>query len=436
MSKILIQGGRVIDPATGLDKVTDVHIADGKITHIGVKPGDFSAETVIDAKGLIVAPGVVDLCARLREPGQEFKNALASEMHAAVAGGITALVCSPDTDPVLDEPGLVEMLRFRAKNLRGPRVFPAGALTVNLEGEKLTEMAELREHGCVAFSQADAPLNDTQVMLRAMQYAATHGFIIVLRPEDAHLARDGIAHEGQVAARLGLTPVPVTAETIGLMRILELVRATRARVHVTRLSSGRALELMRAAKAEGLPVSCDVAVHHIHMTELDIGFFDAQCRVVPPFRDMRDREAIRTALKDGTIDAICSDHAPVDEDEKALPFGEAEPGVTAVELLVPLTLKWAREEKIDLAQALARITSGAAGALNLAYGRLSTGGPADLMLLAPDEYWRVAPDTLLSQGKNTPFIGYELQGRVRATLVAGVVVHTAPTAGATPAQAS
>jgi dihydroorotase len=423
--KIVIKGGRVIDPATNFDQVTDLHIADGKITHIGVKPGDFSAEHTIEAKGLVVAPGVVDLCARLREPGQEFKNALASEMHAAVAGGITSLVCSPDTDPVLDEPGLVEMLRFRAKNLRGPRVFPAGALTVNLEGEKLTEMAELREHGCVAFSQADAPLNDTQVMMRAMQYAATHGFIIVLRPDDAYLAKDGVAHEGQVAARLGLTPIPPSAEIIGLLRILELVRITRARVHLARLSTARALDLIRAAKAEGLPVSCDVAVHHIHLTELDIGFFDSQTRVVPPFRDPADRAAIRKALADGTIDAICSDHAPVDEDEKALPFGEAEPGVTAVELLVPLTLKWAQEEKVDLKRALALLTSGAASALGLHYGKLAVGGPADVMLLAAEEYWRVEPASLLSQGKNTPFAGYELPGRVRHTLVAGVVVHGA-----------
>jgi dihydroorotase len=413
--RIAITGGRVLDPASKFDKTADVFIADGKIAAIGAAPAGFTADQSVDARGLIVAPGVVDLCARLREPGQEFRNALASEMHAAVAGGITSLVCSPDTDPVLDEPGLVEMLRFRAKNLRGPRVFPAGALTVGLAGERLTEMAELREHGCVAFSQADAPLNDTQVMLRAMQYAATYGFTIVLRPEDAHLAQGGIAHEGQVAARLGLTPLPVAAESIGLMRILELVRVTRARVHVARLSSGRALELMREAKAEGLPVTCDVAAHHIHLTEMDIGFFDAQCRVVPPFRDMRDREAIRRAL---------SDHAPVDEDEKALPFGEAEPGVTAVELLVPLTLKWAREEKIGLIDALARITAGPAHALALNYGRLAAGAAADLMLLAPDEFWKVTPESLLSQGKNTPFIGYELQGRVRTTLVAGVIVHS------------
>ena len=421
--KIAIENGRVIDPASGLDSTGGVYIDGERIAAVGTPPSRFSADRTIDATGMVVAPGFVDLCARLREPGSEFRNALASEMHAAVAGGITSLVCSPDTDPVLDEPGLVEMLRFRAKNLRGPRVFPAGALTEGLKGERLTEMAELREHGCVAFSHADAPLDDSQVMMRAMQYAATFGFTVILRPEDAWLARDGMAHEGEMAARLGLTPIPPEAETIGLLRILELARLTRARVHVARLSAARSLDLMRVAKRDGLTVTCDVSAHHVHMTEMDIGFFDAHCRVVPPFRSQRDRDAIRAALADGTLDAVCSDHAPVDEDEKALPFGEAVPGATAVELLLPLLLKWAREAAIPLPQALKLVTCGAAGALGMPYGRLAAGGPADVVVFDPHAFWKVAPETLVSQGKNTPFAGYELEGRVRKTLVAGVVVH-------------
>lgn len=416
---IAILSGRVIDPASNLDRKADVFVVGEKIAAIGTKPDGFMADQTIDAQGLIVAPGLVDLCARLREPGNEFKNALASEMHAAVAGGITSLVCPPDTDPVLDEPGLVEMLRYRAKNLRGPRVFPAGALTVGLQGVRLTEMAELKSHGCVAFSQADAPLMDTQVLYRALQYASTFGYAVVLRAEDAHLASGGVAHEGQIAARLGLTVIPAEAETIGLLRILELVRMTGARVHIARLSCARAIDLMRTAKQEGLPVTCDIAVHHAHMTEMDIGFFDSRCRVVPPFRAQVDRTAIRAGLADGTIDAICSDHAPVDDDSKQLPFAEAEPGVSSVELLLPLTLKWAREEGVDMAQALSLITSRAAGVFKLSGGKLAEGGNADLVLFAADEYWRVSADSLTSQGKNTPFIGYELQGRVHHTLVAG-----------------
>ena len=425
MANIAIRNGRVIDPASGLDHVTDVFIAGEKIAAVGMLPAGFKADETIDATGLIVAPGLVDLCARLREPGNEFKNALVSEMHAAVAGGITSLVCPPDTDPVLDEPGLVEMLRYRAKNLRGPRVFPAGALTLGLHGERLTEMAELKSHGCVAFSHADAPLIDTQVLYRALQYAATFGYPVVLRPEDSHLAGEGVAHEGQIAARLGLTAIPPEAETIGLLRILELVRLTGARVHLARLSCARSIDLMRAAKRDRLPVTCDIAVHHAHMTEMDIGFFDARCRVVPPFRAQADRTAIRAGLKDGTVDAICSDHAPVDEDSKQLPFGEAEPGVTSVELLLPLTLKWAREEGVALSQALGLITSRAAAVFGLSGGKLAAGGNADLLLFAADEFWRIEPGALTSQGKNTPFIGYELQGRVHRTLVAGTSVFAA-----------
>ena len=425
MANIAIRNGRVIDPASGLDHVTDVFIAGEKIAAVGMLPAGFKADETIDATGLIVAPGLVDLCARLREPGNEFKNALVSEMHAAVAGGITSLVCPPDTDPVLDEPGLVEMLRYRAKNLRGPRVFPAGALTLGLHGERLTEMAELKSHGCVAFSHADAPLIDTQVLYRALQYAATFGYPVVLRPEDTHLAGEGVAHEGQIAARLGLTAIPPEAETIGLLRILELVRLTGARVHLARLSCARSIDLMRAAKHDRLPVTCDIAVHHAHMTEMDIGFFDARCRVVPPFRAQADRTAIRAGLKDGTVDAICSDHAPVDEDSKQLPFGEAEPGVTSVELLLPLTLKWAREEGVALSQALGLITSRAAAVFGLSGGKLAAGGNADLLLFAADEFWRIEPGALTSQGKNTPFIGYELQGRVHRTLVAGTSVFAA-----------
>ena len=425
MHNILIHNGRVIDPGSGMDQRADVFVSGEKIVAIGAPPAGFKANETIDATGLIVAPGLVDLCARLREPGNEFKNALASEMHAAVAGGITSLVCPPDTDPVLDEPGLVEMLRYRAKNLRGPRVFPAGALTLGLQGMRLTEMAELKSHGCVAFSQADAPLIDTQVLYRALQYASTYGYTVVLRPEDAHLAAEGVAHEGQIAARLGLTGILSEAETIGLLRILELVRLTGARVHLARLSCARAIDLMRAAKKEGLPVTCDIAIHHAHMTEMDIGFFDARCRVVPPFRTQADRAAIRGGLKDGTIDAICSDHAPVDDDSKQLPFGEAEPGVTSVELLLPLTLKWAREEGVDMQQALGLITARAAAVLGLSGGKLAAGGNADIVLFSADEYWRIDAAALASQGKNTPFIGYEMQGRVRRTLVAGATVHSA-----------
>ena len=296
---------------------------------------------MIDASGLVVAPGLVDLSARLREPGYEYKATLESEMQAAMQGGVTSLVCPPDTDPVLDEPGLVEMLKHRARGLNQAHVHPLGALTMGLKGKALTEMAELTEAGCIGFAQAEEPIEDTTVLLRALQYAKTFEYTVWLRPQDAHIGRGGIAHSGPLASRLGLAGVPVMSETIALHTIFELVRATGARVHLCRISSAAGIELIRAAKKEGLPVTCDVGVHHIHMTDADIGFFDSNARVTPPFRSQRDRDAIRAGLYDGAIDAICSDHTPVDDDEKLLPFGEASPGATGLELLLSLTLKWA-----------------------------------------------------------------------------------------------
>jgi dihydroorotase len=415
-----IRNGRVVDPASGKDAVGDVFVADGKIVD-GLK----KAEKTIDAKGLVVAPGFIDLSARLREPGQEYKATLESEMDAAVAGGVTSLACPPDTDPPLDEPGLVDMLRRRAKSLARARVYPVGALTVKLQGEALTAMTQLADAGCVAFSQANVPLADTQVLWRALQYAATFNLPVWLRAEDASLARSGVAHDGEVATRLGLPGIPSFAETIALATILELVRATGARVHVCRLSSAGAVELVRAARKEGLPVSCDVAVHHVHLCDMDLGYFDSNCRLDPPLRSQRDRDALARALAEGVIDCLCSDHTPVDDDGKHMPFAEAEPGATGLELLLPLALKWGEAARLPLAKVLARITSEPARILGVAAGRLAVGAPADLVLFDPKASVRITAEGLKSQGKNTPFLGHELQGKVRTTIVAGAVVYEA-----------
>ena len=463
--RLLIRNARVIDPATLLDAPRDLYIAAGRIVGIvepgvpgqvasrgaghgasqGSTQGDFTPNRTIDATGLIVCPGLVDLSARLREPGSEYKATLESEICAALAGGVTSLVCPPDTDPPLDEPGLVEMLKHRARTLNRTHVHPLGALTMGLNGVALTEMSELHDAGCVGFSQANEPIADTQVLLRALQYAQTFGFTVWLRPQDAHLGRGGVAASGAVAARLGLPSIPATNETIALLTIFELLRSfgtesakgrdasASPRVHLCRLSSAGGIALVRAAKAEGLPVTCDVGVHHVHLTDMDIGFFDAQCRIDPPLRGQRDRAAIRDALADGTIDAICSDHTPVDDDAKLLPFGEAEPGATGLELLLPLVMKWADESRLPLADALARVTCRAAAIVagrvesNLASssptGRIEIGGVADLCFFDPDERWTLAPAAGKSQGKNTPFMGYEMKGRVRITMVGGTVVH-------------
>ena len=424
--KIHIKGGRLIDPKHGIDGQSDVYIAAGKIVGVGEAPKGWTANRMIDASKLVVCPGLVDLAARLREPGFEYMATLDSEMEAAIAGGVTSLACPPDTDPPLDEPGLVEMLKFRAKSLNRARVYPVGALTIGLQGTRLTEMAELRDSGCIAFSQADAPLADNNVLFLAMQYASTFGFPVWLRPQDVALACGGVAHDGQVAARLGLPAIPVFAETAALAVILLLARETGARIHLCRLSSAEGVDMVRRAKADGLHVTCDVAVHHAHLSEMDIGYFDANCRVIPPFRSPRDREALRKALADGTVDALCSDHTPVDDDAKQLPFSEAEVGVTALELLLPLTLKWAGECDIPLSTAIARITSDPARVLGIDAGHLASGAVADVCIFDPQRYWKVEAAALRSQGKNTPYTGIEIQGRVTCTIIEGQVVYEGP----------
>jgi dihydroorotase len=422
---ILISNGRVVDPASGTDKTGDIAIADGRIVSICASPQDFRAERTLDATGCIVAPGLVDLAARLREPGYEHEGMLDSEMAAAVAGGVTSLVCPPDTDPVLDEPGLIEMLRFRAEKLKGARLFPLGALTRGLAGEVLTEMAALTEAGCIGFSQADVALADTQVLQRALLYASTFGHTVWLRPQDRDLGK-GVAASGPLATRLGLSGVPVAAETIALFTIIELMKSTGARVHVCRLSSAAGVQLVREAKAAGLPITADVSINSLHLIDTDIGFFDSRARLHPPLRQQRDRDALSAALADGTIDALVSDHTPVEADAKTLPFAESEAGATGLELLLPLALQWGERSGAGLHRALEVVTSAPGRLIGKAgIGQLVSGGKADVCVLDPDQEWQVQPDALRSQGKSTPFAGYALRGRARFTLVGGHVVHAA-----------
>ena len=424
---ILIRNGRVIDPASGLDQVGDVAIADGKILAVGTAPPHFTPTQTMDASGCWVLPGLVDLAVRLREPGHEHAGMLHSEMQAAVAGGVTSLVCPPDTDPVLDEQGLVEMLKFRAEKQHKARLFPMGALTQGLQGDTLTEMAELTESGCVAFGQADVPMANTQALARALAYATTFGFSVWLRPLDKDLGK-GVAASGPSATRMGLAGVPVAAETIALHTIFELIRGTQTRVHLCRLSSAAGVALLRQAKAQGLNVTADVSIHSLLLTDADIGFFDSSARLIPPLRQQADRDALAAALADGTIDVLVSDHNPVDEDAKTLPFAEAEPGATGLELLLSLALKWSQDQGVPLQRALAAITAEPArvlgtalGTLQASVGQLVEGGVADLCVFDPQAAWTVQADALRSQGKHTPFSGYELPGCVRATLVGGHV---------------
>jgi len=421
--KIHIKNGRVIDPKNNIDSKLDVYIAAGKIVAVGNCPEGFVANQTIDAENLIICPGLVDLSARLREPGDEYKARLISELQAAVAGGVTSLACPPDTDPVLDEPGLVEMLKYRAKQQGLAHVYPLGALTRQLQGKALSEMSELHTAGCVGFSQANVAITDTQVLWRAMEYAATFGFTLFLHAEEPFLAANGVAHDGEVATRLGLKGIPSAAEALALATILRIAQETGAKVHISRLSTAEGVDMVRAAKKQGLKISCDVSANHLHLTEHDIGYFDANCHLKPPLRTQRDKDALSAGLKDGTIDAICSDHTPVDDDAKLAPFAEAEIGATGLELLLPLTLKWASNQKVSLLAAIGLITRTSAQILGIPAGDLSPNSHADLCVFNANEYWKVCPETLKSQGKNTPFTGLELAGKIKYTLVHGQIVY-------------
>ncbi|MBM3362231.1 MAG: dihydroorotase [Betaproteobacteria bacterium] len=423
--KILIKNGRVIDPASSYDRAADVAIEAGRILALGAIPAGFEADRILDASGLVVAPGLVDLATRLGEPGHEHEGMLDCELAAAVAGGITSLVCLPDTDPVLDEPGLVEMLRSRAERRSAARVFPLGALTRGLRGEVLTEMVELTESGCIGFSQAEIAVHDTRVLQRAMQYAATFGLAVWLRPRDPWLGK-GVAASGPLATRLGLSGVSVAAETVALHTLFELVRSTGARLHVLRISSAAGVRLVQAAKAEGLPITCDVSIHNLLLTDNDIGYFDSRMRLDPPPRQQRDRQALSQALKEGVIDALVSDHTPVSDDDKALPFAQAQPGASGLELLLGLACKWGQQEGLELPQVLSRLTcdparvmGSALGPLRESCGRLRVGGVADLCLFDPAAQWAVEPQALRSRGRHSPFAGHALPARVRWTVVGG-----------------
>ncbi len=419
--KIHIKNGHLIDPKNKLDAKQDVFIVAGKIAGIGKAPDGFVANQTIDATGLIVSPGFVDLSARLREPGSKHKATLNSELLAAAAGGVTSLACPPDTNPVLDEPGLVEMLKHRAKQLNLAHVYPLGALTKQLEGQLLTEMHALTEAGCVGFSQADVAMTDTQVLWRAFEYAATFRYTLFLRAEDYYLAKDGVAHDGEIASRLGLKGIPAAAEALTVASILRIAHETKTKIHLCRLSTAEGVDLVRSAKKQGVQVTADVSAQHCHLTDHDIGYFNAHANLKPPLRSTRDKNALCQGLKDGTIDAICSDHTPVDDDAKLLPFAEAEAGATGLELLLPLALKWATDNKASLFDAIAKITSQPASILAIEGGHLSINADADIAIFNPRLEWIVDANQLKSQGRNTPFLGLPLFGRVQTTLLHGQI---------------
>ncbi len=428
MKGIRISGGRVVDPANGVDAHLDVYVAEGRIAALGAPPPGFRAEQEIDATGLVVCPGLVDLRAHCREPGQEHKATLASETRAAAAGGITTLCMPPDTDPVVDSAAVAALIRRRAERAGYARVVPLGALTRGLDGCRLSEMHALKSAGCAGVSNDFHPLESPLVLRRAMEYAATFDLTVFLMPQDPHLANEGCAHEGAVSTRLGLPGIPAAAETVAVAAALALVEEIGVRVHFCLLSTARAAQMIARARHDGLPVTAAVSAHHLHLTELDVLDFDSRCHVLPPLRTQRDRDGLRHWLARGALDAVCSDHQPHEADAKLAPFSATAPGLSGLETLLPLTLRLVEDGVLDLPAAIARLTCNPARILGLAAGTLGPGQPADLCIFDPDAYWTLKAEGLYSQGKNTPFLDWELKGQVRYTLLEGRVVHALPAA--------
>lgn len=423
--RIRITGGRVIDPANGVDRVDDLYIADGRIVSLGACPEGFQVDHQIDASGRIVCPGFVDLCGRVREPGQEHKATIASESAAAAAGGITTLCCPPDTSPVIDTPAVVQLIMERAEQAGKTRILPVGALTRNLNGIDLSEMHALRRAGCLAVGNTDRPMVNLLVLRRALEYAANHGLIVFFRPEDPWLRGQGCVHEGEVGVRLGLPGIPAIAETVAVAQALPIIELTGVRAHFGQLSAVRSVEMIVEARSRGIPVTADVSIHHLHLTEADVEGFDAMCHNRPPFRAKADREGLRRALAEGWIDAVCSDHQPHEPDAKLDVFPLTEPGLSAFEVVLPLMCSLVSKGVMTLPDAIARLTSGPAQILGTPLGTLSPGVVADVCIFDPAASWTVREDNWCSRGQNTPFWGKELVGRVVWTILKGAVVHSA-----------
>jgi dihydroorotase len=422
--RIRISGGRVIDPASGIDAEHDIFIAAGRIAAIGDAPDGFRPQLEIDASGCIVCPGLVDLSARVREPGQENKATIASESRAAAAGGITTLCCPPDTIPVIDTPAVTELIRLRAETTGLTRIVTLGALTRGLAGEQLSEMAALRKAGCIGVSNALQPLANPLILRRALEYAGTFDLTVFLHADDHWLSNGGCAHEGRVATRMGLPGIPEAAETAAVARDLALVQQTGVRAHFCHLTSERAVRMVARAQYDGLPVSADVAVPYLYLSEIDISDFNTQCHLIPPLRTVEDRQGLREALRRGTLSAVCSDHQPHELDAKLGPFPATEPGISGLDTLLPLALQLAHERVLPLPDLLHRLTRGPAEILGLPAGTLAIGATADICIFDPERTWVLDATTIRSNGHNTPFMGWEMRGRVIHTLLAGRLVFS------------
>jgi dihydroorotase len=423
---ICLRGGRVIDPARGLDGTADVLLKGGIVAQVG--PGVAKAITsgvrVIDVAGAWVVPGLIDLHTHLREPGQEYKEDIATGTRAAAAGGFTAVCAMPNTVPVNDTRAVTELIVKRAAEVGVVRVYPVGAISKGSKGESLAEMGELKEAGCVAVSDDGHPVMNAELMRRAMEYARTFGLTIVQHCEDLTLSAGGSMNEGVVSTRAGIRAQPAAAESSMVARDIELCALTGARYHVAHISSAESVRLVREAKKRGLPVTCEVTPHHLTLTDEACATYDTHCKCNPPLRAAEDVEAVRVGLADGTIDAVATDHAPHSPVEKDVEFEQAAFGVVGLETAVPLVLDLVHEGRLSPADFVRRLSVGPAAAFGLRGGSLAEGRLADVTVIDPEVTWTVKPARLRSKSHNTPFSGRKMKGRVTLTIVGGRIVYS------------
>ncbi len=417
MATLSILNGRVIDPASNLDTITNVHIADGKFLAIGTAPDDFTANQEIDATDKIVCPGFVDLSVHIQTI-----DTITQETRAAAANGITTICCPPDSDPIIDTTAVAELLQHRAEATQMAKVLPLAALTQGLEGTQLAEMGVLKEAGCIGVANVQ-PIVNTEVLRHALEYAASCELTVFLHPQDPWLGHKGCAHEGAISTRLGLLAIPEAAETIEVARDLLLIEMTGVRAHFCRLSTARAVEMIKAAQAKGLPVTADVSLHQLFLTEQAICDYNSQVHVTPPLRTQNDKAGLRKGLLNGNINAICADHKALKADAKLSPFSMTTTGISALDSLLPLTLRFAEETQNDLITTLGYITHKPAQILGISAGTLTIGSPADVCIFDPNIHWTLNEENMHSSGHNSPFIGWEFKGKVSQTLINGRVVY-------------
>jgi len=421
-----IRNGRVVEVDASSVRPLDVYLQNGKIVGLGSAPNGFKAEQVIDAENHLILPGLIDCQARLRDPGEPEKANIESETEAAIKNGITGLCISPDTQPPIDNSATVELIHHRNEMFgHQARVFPIGALTRGLGGEQLSNMASLQANGCIAFSNAKHPLASNLVQRRAMDYASGQQALVIIQPLDHDLLGNGCAHEGAIATRLGLPSIPEAAETAALAKDIELVAQTGARTHFGQLSCARSVDMVRRAKAKGLPISADCAIHQLFLTDHDIGLFDSNMFTIPPLRSQSDRDALREGLADGTIDCLCSDHQPHEVDAKLKPFPSAEPGISGLDTLLALALRLVAEDVLSLPDLIAKLTMNPASIFGLPGGKIGVGEAADLIIVDPDSHWICDAANFISKGKNTAFQGWDFHGSVTHTLIDGKIIYQA-----------